>query len=855
MADKEIDVKVRVDQTGVKGALSELENSISHTTSYLRTNFLGIGNIVERIKIPLASLGATLAAAFAVKEIEQFVAKAEELGVELERAHQKTGIAVDALAGLKFSAEQTGTSFESLTRGTNLLAKTLEAAAVGKVTPGAEALKALGISATDAEGKIKPFETVIAELAGKFSNMEDGPNKLALALAILGRGGADWIPVLNQGSAALKAQQEEVKSMNAVMDPEVAAKYHEATGRLNLVWQSLAVTVGQAVMPALTDLLNAMADSAREGGTLHDVIHGLGVAFDVVVLSIKLIVAAIEQVFAVGMFVFNTLNDFIGGVGAAIHHVVTGQFSAAREDMKVTEAKMSADFKSMTDTMVNSATSVSNAMNHIFGSFGDVTGGSSTPKTEGPTFGGKPGGGGAESSELPKWREQWLTIKEGFGAFVGDMKEKELEFWQAKLAIAGKGSKDYLAVHHMIVALQQAIQKEQFADQIAAFKLEEEAANGNAEKIVQIRTKELAAVRARYAETSKEVQAALRDLGKAEQAHVIQATKAADDLIAMERDHALASVALEQESINIKRQMGDISAVTAVERTRQLMEREYAIKLKAAEAERDLLDKTTEAYRQADAKVRAIIDAHGIAVVNAEGQKALAIKATWDTLFSAINNALQTSVNGMIQGTTTITAAWRNMYWAIYSELVAMGIKSFLAHRATELAKTGVTAQGAAARVAIETWAAIKSVALGAWSALVNIANYAAQAIAAAWASISAIPFIGPFIAPAIALATGAAVVALGSKVVSAAGGYDIPSGINPVTQLHAREMVLPAQYADMIRGMAEGGGRGGGGDTYHIHAMDASTFHAYLRKNADAVGDAVKLQVRAGRLRPEGGV
>lgn len=40
----------------------------------------------------------------------------------------------------------------------------------------------------------------------------------------------------------------------------------------------------------------------------------------------------------------------------------------------------------------------------------------------------------------------------------------------------------------------------------------------------------------------------------------------------------------------------------------------------------------------------------------------------------------------------------------------------------------------------------------------------------------------------------------------SAAGGFDIPSGVNPLTQLHQKEMVLPAEYADVIRGISRGG-------------------------------------------------
>jgi hypothetical protein len=41
--------------------------------------------------------------------------------------------------------------------------------------------------------------------------------------------------------------------------------------------------------------------------------------------------------------------------------------------------------------------------------------------------------------------------------------------------------------------------------------------------------------------------------------------------------------------------------------------------------------------------------------------------------------------------------------------------------------------------------------------------------------------------------------------------GYDIPTGVNPVVQAHAKEMILPEKFADVIRGMAEGGGSGGG--------------------------------------------
>lgn len=44
-----------------------------------------------------------------------------------------------------------------------------------------------------------------------------------------------------------------------------------------------------------------------------------------------------------------------------------------------------------------------------------------------------------------------------------------------------------------------------------------------------------------------------------------------------------------------------------------------------------------------------------------------------------------------------------------------------------------------------------------------------------------------------------------GGSIPSAAGGYDVPAGANPITRLHEREMVLPAKHADVVRSMAEG--------------------------------------------------
>jgi lambda family phage tail tape measure protein len=93
--------------------------------------------------------------------------------------------------------------------------------------------------------------------------------------------------------------------------------------------------------------------------------------------------------------------------------------------------------------------------------------------------------------------------------------------------------------------------------------------------------------------------------------------------------------------------------------------------------------------------------------------------------------------------------------------------------------------------------------------------------------------------------------------VPSAAGGFDIPAGSNPMTQLHEREMVLPKQHADVIRGLANGGGASAGSislsPVYNIQIdsrSDRSAIQADVQR-AVANGNAqlVDQLSRAGKL------
>jgi hypothetical protein len=153
--------------------------------------------------------------------------------------------------------------------------------------------------------------------------------------------------------------------------------------------------------------------------------------------------------------------------------------------------------------------------------------------------------------------------------------------------------------------------------------------------------------------------------------------------------------------------------------------------------------------------------------------------------------------------------------------------------------------------------------------AIKSVTASAVKAGGEAASSQAGIPIIGPALAVGAMTAMVAVVMGLLGNLSSARDGFDIPSGVNPITQLHAREMVLPAEQADVIRGMAGNGGMfgsimkafvdsgqagpaGGGGDGGEVHLhfhgpADGNSIRAFVQTQEFA--RAFREMQRRGRI------
>jgi len=190
-----------------------------------------------------------------------------------------------------------------------------------------------------------------------------------------------------------------------------------------------------------------------------------------------------------------------------------------------------------------------------------------------------------------------------------------------------------------------------------------------------------------------------------------------------------------------------------------------------------------------------------------------------------------------------------------------LGLQDAARYALTQQVKTGAATQGAAVRTAVASAGDTATTASEGQSALLSIGTSAGKAAAGVYADVTtSFGPAGPFIAPVLAGAALAAVLDFKGLVASAEGGFDIPTGVNPLTQLHQEEMVLPARFANPLRdvlgsfspsGANTSAAGGDAGDTHlHLHmgaGADGPSLQRWFDSHGDKLTKTLAAQTRKG--------
>ena len=228
----------------------------------VRTSFDKIGSTANKI-------GGILVAAFSVRAILNYTNHLIDLGDELNKTSQKIGISVEKLSAFEYSARLSGNSSEELKAALARLANNMQDAAINKTSEAARTFNTLGIEITDTSGRLKDTGTVFESLSAKFAAAADGPNKTAAAISLMGRSGAELIPLLNN----LRDTADEAQRTGNIISKdfaEASERFNDSVERTSSAFGNLARAGIANVLPLLNSYIEKLnvAIGAQDGLSL-----------------------------------------------------------------------------------------------------------------------------------------------------------------------------------------------------------------------------------------------------------------------------------------------------------------------------------------------------------------------------------------------------------------------------------------------------------------------------------------------------------------------------------------------------------------------------------------------------------
>lgn len=200
--------------------------------------------------------GAT-AAATAIFVFTKSIAESND---ELGKFALRTGVDIEALQELGFVAELNGGSIDSMNSSLENLSRIASEAARG-MGPGIEAFGILGVSVTDANGRMKDADDLMMDVADSISRLGSQAERLEFAQK-LGIGG-DLLIAIQQGSEAIRKQRQEARELGFVIDKDAtqaAADFVDEMLRIEKIISGVSSAIGTRLMKQIIPMLKAFTD-------------------------------------------------------------------------------------------------------------------------------------------------------------------------------------------------------------------------------------------------------------------------------------------------------------------------------------------------------------------------------------------------------------------------------------------------------------------------------------------------------------------------------------------------------------------------------------------------------------------
>ena len=176
----------------------------------------------------------------------------------LQRAIGGTNEQVSSIAA---AMKLSGADATKATTGLTKFAKSLGAVA-GDSEKAAELSKSLGVSVTDAGGKVKNVSEILPEMADHYNSLGTEAEKTSYLMTNFGRSGQALAPYMAKGSAGMDELKKKAEELGLVIGDDAMTKFGEYKSAIR-EWQAAIegaeIRIGAALTPLITDATTALS--------------------------------------------------------------------------------------------------------------------------------------------------------------------------------------------------------------------------------------------------------------------------------------------------------------------------------------------------------------------------------------------------------------------------------------------------------------------------------------------------------------------------------------------------------------------------------------------------------------------
>ena len=271
------------------------KNEMSDTLNQVKgeTNSLGESFEKNRVKVGMALAGAGAAVtAFGVLSVNQFAS----VGSALYDMSLKTGFSVETLSELKYAAEQSSGSIETVVVGARNLARNIYEAGQGS-KEAADLFNELGLSLEDIKD-LKPEDQFLA-VAKRIAELESPTDRAAIAMKVFGRSGTELLPMLAEGAEGLDAMRKRAHELGITFTEDSAKqadKFGDSLGDLKASFQGVMLQIGSALSGVLGPFVEKVTDIIAKIRAWMDEHPGLAKVITVVVAALGALAAIVGSI-------------------------------------------------------------------------------------------------------------------------------------------------------------------------------------------------------------------------------------------------------------------------------------------------------------------------------------------------------------------------------------------------------------------------------------------------------------------------------------------------------------------------------------------------------------------------------